>query len=106
MRVKKLKMPYLTTTKNRQTSIALYIQPKASKNRFCGLHGEEMKLAVTAPPVDGKANKAVIQFMAGFLGVARSAITIKRGLQSRHKQLVVEGISCDEVRIKIDKTLL
>ena len=98
-------MPFLTTTQNNQTCIALYVQPKASRNKLCGVHGEEMKLAITAPPVDGKANKAVIQFMAKFLGVAKSAILIQRGLQSRHKQLVVEGVSGAEVRMKIDRVL-
>ena len=99
-------MPYLSTTKNGQLLIALYIQPKASQNKFCGLHAEEMKLAITAPPVDGKANKAVIQFMAKCLGVAKSALSVKRGSQSRHKQLVVEGMDADEVRAKIEGALL
>lgn len=62
-----------------------------------------MKLAITAPPVDGKANKAVIQFLAKFLGVAKGAIVLRRGRHSRHKQLVVQGLSCVEVREKIGK---
>lgn len=60
---------------------------------------------ITAPPVDGKANKGVVQFVAKFLGVPKSAVSLKRGKQSRHKQLVVAGMSCDEVRERIDKSV-
>ena len=98
-------MPFLSTTKDGQTLIALYIQPKASRNKFVGLYGDEMKLTITAPPVDGKANQAVIKFLAKFLGVAKSTIVLKRGMQSRHKQLRVEGLSCDDVRDKINSCL-
>lgn len=52
---------------NGEVILALYIQPKASRTRFLGMHGDELKLAITAPPVDGKANKAVISFLAKFL---------------------------------------
>ncbi len=99
-------MPYLSTTKDNQTLLALYIQPKSSRNQFCGLYGDEMKLAITAPPVDGKANKAVRQFLAKFFGVAKSAIILKRGRQSRHKQFIVEGVSGETLRVKIGRALL
>lgn len=98
-------MPYLTSTSDGKTVIALYVQPKASKNKFCGLHGGEMKLAITSPPVDNKANKGVIQFLAKFLGVARSAITLKQGLHSRHKKLMVDGVDGDTVRYKIEQAM-
>jgi uncharacterized protein (TIGR00251 family) len=93
-------MPYLST-QNDQTIIALYIQPKSSKNTFRGLYGTEMKLAITAPPVDGKANKAVILFLAKLLGVSKSAVSLKRGIQSRHKKFAV-GMTEEEVRMKIE----
>ncbi len=91
-------MPYLKENKDGDTVISLYIQPKASKNRFCGLHGEEMKLAITAPPVDGKANKAVQAFLAKFFKVAKSEVIIKSGQQSRHKRFVVKGIGKEGAR--------
>ena len=68
-------------------SLALHIQPRASKNRIVGLHGENLKLAVTAPPADGKANKAVVKFLADFFSMPRKGITIKSGLQSRKKRV-------------------
>lgn len=64
-----------------------------------------MKLAITSPPVDNKANKGVIQFLAKFLGVARSAITLKQGLHSRHKKLMVDGVDGDAVRYKIEQAM-
>ena len=98
-------MTFLTQGKNNSVSLALYIQPKASKNRLCGQHGDELKLAITAPPVDGKANKAVIAYLAKFFGVPKSSITIKSGQQSRHKRCVVEGIALEEAQHKIDRAL-
>ncbi len=82
-------------------SLALYIQPKASHNSFLGLHGEELKLAITAPPVDGKANKAVIAYLAKFFGVAKSSVSIKSGLQSRHKRCLLQGVSLEEAEEKL-----
>ena len=91
-------MPYLSQNKDGDAVLSLYIQPKASQNRFCGLHGEEMKLAITAPPVDGKANKAVQAFLAKFFKVAKAEVSLDSGQQSRHKRLVVKGIDVQEAR--------
>jgi uncharacterized protein (TIGR00251 family) len=81
--------------------MALHVQPKASKNRFIGLYGEAVKLAVTAPPADGKANKAVIVYLSGFFKIPKSAVTIKSGLQSRKKRIYLNGISLEEARKKL-----
>jgi len=86
-------------------SLALHIQPKASKNRIIGLHGENLKLTVTAPPTDGKANKAVIKFLADFFAIPKTGVTIKSGLQSRKKRILLSGISLSEAREKIDAVL-
>ncbi|MEN8257944.1 MAG: DUF167 family protein [Thermodesulfobacteriota bacterium] len=95
-------MPYLSENKDGDTLLSLYIQPKASKNRFCGLHGDEMKLAITAAPVDGKANKAVQTFLANFFKVAKSEVVLKRGRQSRHKSMVIKGIGKGKARRMIE----
>lgn len=91
-------MPYLSENKDGDVVLSLYIQTKASKNRFCGLHGEEMKLAITAPPVDGKANRAVQVFLAKFFKVAKSDVILDSGQQSRHKRFVVKGVGGKEAR--------
>jgi uncharacterized protein (TIGR00251 family) len=70
--------------------IKLYIQPKASRDQIVGLHDEEVKIAVTAPPVDGQANAHLIKFLAKQFKVAKSQITIEKGETGRHKQIRIE----------------
>ncbi|WP_192459148.1 DUF167 family protein YggU [Musicola keenii] len=72
--------------------IRLYIQPKASRDQIVGLHGDdEVKVAITAPPVDGQANAHLIQFMAKQFRVAKSRVTIEKGELGRHKQLRIHS---------------
>ncbi|MEL5648367.1 DUF167 family protein YggU [Serratia ureilytica] len=68
-------------------AIRLYIQPKASRDQIIGLHGDELKVAITAPPVDGQANAHLIKFIAKQFKVAKSNVTIEKGELGRHKQL-------------------
>ena len=65
--------------------LRLYLQPKASRDQFVGLYGDELKIAITAPPVDGKANAHLLKFLSKQFGVAKSATTVEKGSQSRHK---------------------
>ncbi|MCB2184342.1 MAG: YggU family protein [Desulfobulbaceae bacterium] len=97
-------MNFLSQEKNNAVRLSLYIQPKASQNRFCGSHGDdEMKLAITAPPVDGKANKAVVSFLAKFFGVAKSSITLKSGMQSRHKRFLLQDVTLEQASEKLKR---
>lgn len=89
-------MSFLREVAENAIGLDLYIQPKAAKNAIRGLHGSELKLAITAPPVDGKANKAVIAFLAELFGVAKSSVSITGGQQSRHKHCVVHGVTRQE----------
>jgi len=98
-------MVFFTKGKNNSVSLALYIQPKASKSGFSGQHGDELKLAITAPPVDGKANKAVIAFLAKFFRLPKASVTIKSGAQSRHKRCILEGISLEDTKNEIDRAI-
>ena len=72
-------------------TLTLHIQPGAKKTEFAGLHGDALKIRLAAPPVDGKANEALIKFMAERLGLARSDVTLKSGQTSRRKVLEVAG---------------
>lgn len=65
--------------------LRLVLQPKASRDQFVGLLGEELKVAITAPPVDGKANGHLIKFLSKQFKVAKGSITIEKGLLNRHK---------------------
>ena len=58
-----------------------------------GLHGDEIRLRVAAPPVDGAANEAVVRLLAGHLGVPRSAVELAAGVAARHKVVLVAGVT-------------
>jgi uncharacterized protein (TIGR00251 family) len=91
-------MPYLQSQASGDLLLSLYVQPRASRNELAGLHGEALKLRLTTPPVDGRANKAVISFLAKLLKIPKSAILIKSGQQSRSKKIVLSGVDEAQVR--------
>jgi uncharacterized protein (TIGR00251 family) len=78
---------------NGTLKLRIYIQPRARRDEIVGPHGDSLKVRITAPPVDGKANVHLLKFLAKEFGVARSQIVITAGRQSRHKQLRVQGPS-------------
>ncbi len=65
--------------------LRLYIQPKASRDNLVGLHGDEFKVAITAPPVDGKANAHLTKYLAKQFKVSKGAVCIEKGELGRHK---------------------
>jgi uncharacterized protein (TIGR00251 family) len=68
---------------------AILVQPRASKNEVVGLHGDAVKIRLTAPPVEGKANKMCAAFLAKSLGLPKSAVEIVAGHTGRTKQVKV-----------------
>jgi uncharacterized protein len=84
------------------TTFAVKVHPRAKKNAITGEVGDALKLALTAPPVDGKANDACIDFFAKLLKVPRSSVTIAAGQTSRNKLIRVAGLSADEVRQRLN----
>ncbi len=78
-------------------TLTLHIQPGAKKTEFAGLHGDALKIRLAAPPVDGKANEALIRFVADQLGLAKSAVKLKSGQTSRRKVLEVIGATAEAV---------
>ena len=71
--------------------LSVKVTPKSSSGRIQGWEGEVLRIAVTAAPEDGKANKAVIALLAKTLKVPKSAIDIASGETSRHKTLLIDG---------------
>ncbi|MEB6380367.1 DUF167 family protein YggU [Leclercia adecarboxylata] len=69
--------------------LRLYIQPKASRDTITGLHGDEIKVAITAPPVDGQANAHLVKYLAKQFRVAKSQVLIEKGELGRHKQVKI-----------------
>jgi hypothetical protein len=79
------------------TLISLKVIPRASKNEIGEVLGSELKIKVTAPPVDSAANRAVIEFLAEKLNCPKSAVVLIRGEIARHKTLLLKGFSPDQV---------
>jgi uncharacterized protein (TIGR00251 family) len=79
-------------------TFAVKVHPRAKKNVITGEVGEALKLSLIAPPADGKANEACIEFFAKLLKVPRSSVTIAAGQTSRNKVIRVAGLSAEEVR--------
>ena len=77
------------------------VQPRSSKNKICGLHGGSLKIRLTSPPVDGKANKMCVKLLAKMLSVSPSRIVIVSGHTGRNKIIRVEGINTSEFLKKV-----
>jgi uncharacterized protein (TIGR00251 family) len=69
------------------------VQPRASRSEFAGLHGERLRIRLQAPPVDGKANAALVEFVAAAFGIPRARVTIEHGLAGRDKRLRLRGVA-------------
>jgi uncharacterized protein (TIGR00251 family) len=82
------------------------VQPRSSQNRIAGLHGDALKINLTAPPVDNAANKACGAFLAGLLAVPKSAVSIVSGHTGRNKQVKVLCAQADSRRDAIRKTIV
>ncbi|MFP5212428.1 MAG: DUF167 domain-containing protein [Acidobacteriota bacterium] len=75
------------------TLIDIYVQPRASKSELAGVHEGVLKVRLTAPPVEGEANKECGKFFAKLFGVPKSGVEIVSGQKSRHKTVLVRGIA-------------
>ncbi len=82
-------------------TFAVKIHPRAKKNAITGELGDVLKVSLTTPPIEGRANEACIEFFAKLLKVPRSSVTIASGHSSRNKIIRVEGLSAQEVRRRI-----
>ncbi len=82
------------------TRILIRVQPRASRNRVEGIHGGRLKIRLTAPPVEGAANNALVAFLADLLDVPKRDIAIVQGHRGREKVVEVEGLTPEEVRQK------
>ena len=74
-------------------SFSIKVHPRARKNAITGVVGDALKLALTAPPVEGRANQAVIEFFAELFAIPRSSVTIASGETSRNKVVRISGLS-------------
>jgi uncharacterized protein len=78
--------------------LQVLVQPRAGRNEVVGVQGEELKIRLTSPPVEGAANRLCCEYLAGLCGVPRSQVTLLAGHRSRHKRLLIAGLEMDGVR--------
>ena len=84
-------------------TFAVKVHPRAKKNAVAGEFGDALKLSLTAPPVEGKANHACVDFVAELLSVPRSSVSIAAGETSRQKVIRVAGLSAAQVRERLQR---
>ena len=94
----KPRMPYIQSQKDGSLLLQIHVQPRASSTGAVGLHGEALKVRLNCPPVDGKANKVLLAFIAKQLGLPKTSVSLVKGRASRSKQLRVVGVDADGVR--------
>ncbi|MGF7453209.1 DUF167 family protein YggU [Pasteurella bettyae] len=81
---------YGCTAKTEQgLRLKIFLQPKASKDQIIGIHDEELKVSITAPPVDGAANAHLLKYLSKLFKVPKSSIVLEKGELNRHKQVFI-----------------
>jgi uncharacterized protein len=85
--------------------LAVRAQPGARKNAVGGEHGGALKVAVTAPPEDGRANAAVVELLRDWLGLKRSEVELASGQTNRNKQVLIRGRSPEELAARLAERL-
>ena len=92
-------LPFMRVEKNGDLLLDVHVVPNAAKTQIMGLHGEAgqqaLRLRLQAQPVDGKANQALVKWLAACLGVPQQAVTLARGETSRRKQLRVTAVAAN-----------
>ena len=82
--------------------VSIRVQPRASTDGIAGLHGDALKIRLTAPPVDGAANESLVNFLSGAFGIPARDVTIVAGSSSRSKIVELTGVTEDRVRRLLD----
>ena len=90
-------LPCISEGNNRVVLLALQVQPRASRDRICGLHNGRLKIAVTSPPVDNKANSYLLKYLANVFKLPKRSVLLYSGKTSRQKVVALSGVTADEV---------
>jgi len=83
--------------KDKRARIAVQVQPNSRKNEIASFEDGVLKVKISAPPVKGKANRELIEFLSDILNISKGSIIIEKGLTSKRKGIVIEGLTQDEV---------
>jgi uncharacterized protein (TIGR00251 family) len=84
--------------------LAVKVIPGASRNEICGWQDETLKVKLSAPPVDGRANDALVEFLTGRLGLPRRSVALVRGETARQKLVRIDGLALEEAKSRLAKT--
>ena len=82
-------------------TVAVKVVPRARRTELAGTHGDELRIRVAAPPVDGAANLQVVELIARLCGISPSRVSLVRGRASQHKVVLVTGADPDRVRAAV-----
>lgn len=89
-------LPVWLIEKPNEIILSIHAQPGAKRSNIVGLYGDKLKIAIATPPVDGKANKALIAYIAKILEIPKSKLKIISGESSREKRIRIHGINASE----------
>ena len=84
-------------------TLTLHVQPGAKRSEIAGLHGEALKIRLAAPPIDGRANEALLKYVGGLFDVPLRQVELRQGGQSRHKVVAITGSRVAPERLLADK---
>lgn len=96
LNIRKMTLPIWLNEKVDEVIINVHAQPGAKRSAIVGLYGDKLKIAIATPPVDGKANKALIAYIAKTLEIPKSKINIISGESSREKRIRIQDITANE----------
>ncbi len=86
------------TDKSESVELHIHCQPRASKTEIVGLHGDALKVRLAAPPLEGKANLKLCQYLAQLFGVSRHAVQILSGKNAKQKRVLIKGKKKDQIQ--------
>ena len=81
--------------------LTIHVQPRATLDQVVGLHGDAIKIRLTAPPVDGAANEALVRLLSTVLGVAMARVRLTAGSTARRKMVEITGLTHNEARERL-----
>jgi uncharacterized protein len=85
--------------------LRVVVSPNSSENKIVGKSTSELKIKISSPPIDGKANRELVKFISKILGLSKSKIILSKGLGSKHKSLFIKGISIEKLDDKLNMLL-
>lgn len=88
--------PWLRQPASGRMTLSLYVQPGAKTTAWAGNHGDDLKLRLAAPPIDGRANAALIDFLARYWGLSKRQVSLQSGESSRHKVIALDELNPDD----------